>query len=140
MASDRMSREDTRYVLLTQCLQNDFFLNRECRLSLPDEAVKTMLLGKRAYDQDLGTGSKRTISPAELRAGPLGLFLATMIGSRRSGERGIGTLDVINIRDWHIPGDAYDAERRRYGAHCERGSWGAAYLDGLADHLDPGRE
>jgi hypothetical protein len=48
MTADRTSSEDTRYVLVTQCLQNDFFLNRECRLSLPDEAVKTMLLGKRA--------------------------------------------------------------------------------------------
>lgn len=135
-----MSREDTRYLLVTQCLQNDFFLNRDCRLSLPDEAVKTMLLGKKAYDHDLGTGSKRSISPGELRAGPLGLFLEKIIGSRRRGERAVGTLDVINIRDWHIPGDAYDAERRSYGAHCERASWGAAYLDGLAEYLDPGGE
>lgn len=138
MAVDQVSREGTRYVLLTQCLQNDFFLNRECRLSLPDDAVKTMLLGKRAYDHDLGTGSRRSISPAELAAGPLGLFLEATIGSRLRGENGAGTLDVINIRDWHVPGEAYDAERRRYGAHCERGSWGAAYLDGLAQFLDPG--
>jgi hypothetical protein len=140
MAADLTNREGNRFVLVTQCLQNDFFLNRECRLSLPDEAVKTMLLGKRAYDHDLGTGSRRRISPTELAAGPLGLFLETVIGSRRGGARGVGTLDVINIRDWHIPGDAYDAERRRYGAHCERGSWGAAYLDGLGAYLDPGRE
>jgi len=140
MAEDRASRDGNRYVLVTQCLQNDFFLNRDCRLSLPDEAVKTMLLGKRAYDQDLGTGSRRRISPDELAKGPLGLFFETVIGNRRRGERGTGTLDVINIRDWHTPGDAYDAERRRYGAHCERGSWGAAYLDGLGRYLDPGGE
>jgi hypothetical protein len=138
MAADGESRGSTRYILLTQCLQNDFFLNRECRLSLPDVAVKTMLLGKRAYDHDLGTGSRRRIAPGELAAGPLGLFFEATIGSRRRGGDGGGTLDVINIRDWHTSDDAYDAERRRYGAHCERGSWGAAYLDGLAAHLDPG--
>ena len=47
-------------------------------------------------------------------------------------------LDVINIRDWHVPGDAYDAERRSYGSHCERGTWGAAYIEGLQHYLDPG--
>jgi hypothetical protein len=123
---------------LTECLQNDFFLNRECRLFLPDVAVKTMLLGKRRFDHDLGAGSRRTIPAADLRAGPLGLFFEATVGSRRRGGDGAGTLDVINIRDWHIPDDAYDAERRRYGAHCESGGWGAAYLDGLRDYLDPG--
>src|SRR5262245_7806914 len=127
-----------RYVLLTQCLQNDFFLNRECRLFLPDFAVKTMLLGKRAYDRDLGTGSRRTIGKTELDAGPLARFLDLAIGRRRRGEETNGTLDVINIRDWHVTNDAYDAERRRYGAHCERGSWGAQYVDGLTKYLDPG--
>ena len=39
-----MSNEP-RYVLVTQCLQNDFFLNRECRLFLPDHAARAMLLG-----------------------------------------------------------------------------------------------
>jgi hypothetical protein len=127
----------TRYVLITQCLQNDFFLDRECRLSLPDVAVKTMLLGKRSYDRDLGTGSRRRIPPERLASGPLGLFLEAAIGRRRRGEDGEGTLDVINIRDWHESDDAYDAERRSYGSHCERGSWGAAYVDGLQRYLDP---
>ena len=34
-------------------------------------------------------------------------------------------LHVINIRDWHIPDDNYDFERRRYGAHCEAGTLGS---------------
>src|SRR5207237_8250174 len=29
-----------RYVLITECLQNDFFLNPECRLFLQDEAAR----------------------------------------------------------------------------------------------------
>jgi hypothetical protein len=131
----------TRYVLLTQCLQNDFFLNRECRLFLPDSAVRTMLLGKKNFDKELGTASRRRIAADELAAGPLGLLLDATIGRRMRdtrGDEGAPVLDVINIRDWHETDDAYDLERRVYGAHCERGTWGAAYIEGLERYLDPG--
>ena len=37
-----------RYVLITECLQNDFFLNPECRLYLSDAEVKKLLVAKRA--------------------------------------------------------------------------------------------
>jgi hypothetical protein len=46
-------------------------------------------------------------------------------------------LHVINIRDWHVPGDSYDAERREFGRHCEAGTWGADYIEGLEKYLDP---
>ena len=65
-----------------------------------------------------------------MAAGPLGLFLEATIGRRRR-EDGEATLDVINIRDWHINDDIYDGERKSYGSHCERGTWGAAYIEGL---------
>jgi hypothetical protein len=139
MAADGAANSvGTRYVLLTQCLQNDLFLNRDCRLFLPDAAVRTMVLGRGSFDRELGTGSRRHLTAAELAAGPLGIFLEQTIGRRRQEQDGTGTLDVINIRDWHISDDAYDVERRIYGAHCERGTWGAAYLEGLEGHLDPG--
>jgi len=138
MAADGATSAGTRYVLVTQCLQNDLFLNRECRLFLPDAAVRTMLLDKRRSDKDLGTGSRRRLEPGELAAGPLGLFLEATIGRRRRSEDGAAILDVINIRDWHVNDDAYDAERKLYGAHCERGTWGAAYLEGFEQYLDPG--
>ncbi len=138
MAAVDSSAARTRYVLLTQCLQNDFFLNRECRLFLPDHAVRTMLLGKKSFDKELGTASRRRVSSAELAAGPLGLLLEATIGRRRSERDGRGVLDVINIRDWHESDDAYDVERRLYGSHCERGTWGAAYIEGLEHYLDPG--
>src|SRR5262249_25015417 len=139
----------SRYVLITECLQNDLFLNRECRLSLPDAVVRTMLLGKKRFDEDLGTASRRSLPSDQLEAGPLGRFLAATVGRRMSGEDGHrrrddkdeepdDVLDVINIRDWHVEDDNYDAERKRYGAHCERGTWGAAYIEGLEDYLDPG--
>ena len=136
-AGEEGTRVRTRYVLLTECLQNDFFLNRECRLFLPDFAARTMLLGKRGFDRDLGTASRRRISSADLAAGPLGLFLEATIGRRSRGEEGDCVLDVINIRDWHETDDNYDAERRLYGSHCERGSWGASYIEGLESYLDP---
>jgi hypothetical protein len=126
-----------RYVLLTQCLQNDLFLNRECRLALPDAAVRTMLFSKQGIDKDLGTGSRRRLSSDELAAGPLGLFLEATIGHRRREEDGEATLDVINIRDWHVNDATYDGERKSYGSHCERGTWGAAYIEGLERYLDP---
>ena len=37
---------EARYVLITQCLQNDFLLNDECRLSLPEPIVRAVLLGQ----------------------------------------------------------------------------------------------
>ena len=49
------SRSDApRYVLITQCLQNDFFLNAECRLKLPDTIVPQMLLGHREFNLRAG--------------------------------------------------------------------------------------
>lgn len=139
MATNGAARAaQTRYVLLTQCLQNDLFLNRDCRLFLPDAAVRTMVLGKGSFDRELGTGSRRHLTAAELASGPLGVFLEQTIGRRMQEQDGKGVLDVINIRDWHVSDDAYDAERRIYGAHCERGTWGAAYLEGLGSYLDPG--
>jgi hypothetical protein len=131
--------EDIRYVLITQCLQNDFFLNRQCRLSLPEREVQRMLLGTRgAGKPTTGSADWFNISPAEIASGPLGRFLDAAVGSRLAG-RGRGVLHVINIRDWHLPGDGYERERQQYGTHCEAGSRGADYLTGLAQYLDPGR-
>ncbi len=140
MATDPQAspRERPRFVLLTQCMQNDLFLNRQSRLLLPDHIVRTMLLGKRNLDLELGSGSRRTIDAEALADGPLGRFLEMTVGRRMRSENGSAPLHVINIRDWHEPGGSYDAERRRYGAHCEAGSWGAEYIDGLENYFDPG--
>lgn len=138
MAAPEKRPEDdaSRYVLITQCLQNDFLLNPECRLSLPESVVRAVLLGRRRFELKTGEGVRRLPASA-VAAGPLGLFLEQTIGRRRRGEDGRGVLHVINIRDWHVPDDNYDAERRRYGSHCEAGSWGARYIDGLEGWLDP---
>jgi hypothetical protein len=133
-----VTASEPRYVLLTQCLQNDLFASRECRLALPGAVVRMMLLGKKQqFDFEQGEKGRRRLPPDVLAQGPLGQLLEATIGRRRTGEDGAGTLHVINIRDWHRPGESYDEERRSYGPHCEAGTWGADYLDGLESYLDP---
>ena len=120
-----------RFILLTQCLQNDFFFNPECRLALPERVARLLLLPKSADPTRNGHGKAPT-------DGPLGVFLEAAIGRRFGGDKkGGDLLHVVNIRDWHTPGDAYDSERRSFGCHCEKGTWGAAYLSGLEQYLDP---
>jgi hypothetical protein len=128
--------DETRYVLLTECLQNDFLLNRECRLYLGDHAALAMLAGRNAQLPRPG-GGRLPISSDDIARGPLGVFLEAVIDGRRRRVQGRGTLHVINIRDWHEPASAYDLERRAYGSHCERGTWGANYVDGFERLLDP---
>jgi nicotinamidase-related amidase len=125
-----------QYILITQCLQNDFFLNLDCQLSLPESAVSKLLLDREGGEALRTEGHRRVLPEAELRHSPLARFLDATVGSRMRGH-GDGVLHLINVRDWHVPGEAYDLERRQYGAHCEADTWGAAYLDGLTDLLAP---
>jgi hypothetical protein len=130
---------DPRFILLTECLQNDFFLNTECRLRLPDLVVDAMLLGNREGDLRRAGNDADRGRAALIRGGSLGTFLDAVVGRRFDGKPGAGPpLHLLNIRDWHRRGAAYDEERRLYGAHAERGTWGARYLDGLDGFLDPG--
>jgi nicotinamidase-related amidase len=126
------------YILITQCLQNDFFLNLNCRLSLPQDAVGKLLIhpmSEKTFDERT---SRRKIDAETLRKGPLGRLLEATVAHRLRGEgEGQGTLHLVNIRDWHTPGEHYDRERRVYGSHCQAGTWGAEYIDGLTSLLDP---
>jgi hypothetical protein len=128
--------QDVRFVLITQCIQNDFFLNRDCRLRLPDTIVPQMLLGTSDFDLH-GAGNKHNAKRADAIAdGPFGAFLRDSVG-RRAEDATLPPLHVLNIRDWHVPGEGYDVERRAYGSHCEAGTWGVGYVDGLDRYLDP---
>jgi nicotinamidase-related amidase len=124
------------YILITQCLQNDFFLNLNCRLSLPAAAATKLLIHPASEKTFSESKSRRKIDAATLRKGPLGRLLEATVGRRLDGA-GQGTLHLVNIRDWHTPGEIYDRERRVYGSHCQAGSWGADYIDGLTHLLDP---
>jgi len=126
--------DESRFVLITQCLQNDLFLNDGCRLKLPETVVPQMLLGNDDFDLRAGGNGPHKRRAQAIRDGPLGIFLAATVGRAFDGD---ATLHVINIRDWHLPGRAYDAERRAYGAHCEPGTWGVRYLEGTESWLDP---
>lgn len=134
------SESEAVYILITQCLQNDFFLNPQCRLCLPEREAGKLLVGKAALPQSSSAltrvGNRFSLQPGFPQGGPLGLFLRHAIGGRLEGKEN-GTLHVINIRDWHTPGERYDRERRLYGPHCEENTWGAAYIDGLAEYLHP---
>jgi nicotinamidase-related amidase len=129
------------YILITQCLQNDFFLNLNCRLSLPTDAVSKLLIHPMSEKTFSESKSRRKIDATTLRKGPLGRLLQATVGQRLGGQRlggeGQGTLHLVNIRDWHTPGEHYDRERRVYGSHCQAGTWGAEYIDGLTSLLDP---
>ena len=82
-----------RYVLITQCLQNDFFLNSDCRLYLSDAEVKKLLVAKHSHEDnvfEVNDGHRR-VKDDLLRAGPLGLFLEATVGARLK-DAGKGTL------------------------------------------------
>jgi hypothetical protein len=130
------SQDEARFVLITQCLQNDFFLNRECRLRLPDTIVPKMLLGNSDFDLGAYGTEPNDKRAAAIANGPFGIFLQAALGRRLEDDR-LPILHVINVRDWHVPGHAYDLERRAYGRHCEAGTWGVQYVDGLDRFLDP---
>ena len=130
------SHEEPRFVLITQCIQNDLFLNRDCRLRLPDTIVPRMLLGKSDFDLHAGGNGPDDQRAAAIANGPFGIFLRAAVG-RRIEDESLPVVHLINIRDWHVPGHGYDVERRAYGSHCESGTWGVRYVDGLDQFLDP---
>jgi len=128
--------DNTQYVLITQCLQNDFFLNLDNELCLPEAAAARLLLDANDESGFNVVGQRRELSERSRRAAPLAQFLDVVVGSRISGQES-RHLHLINIRDWHVPGEHYDRERTQYGAHCEAGTWGADYLEGFDGYLDP---
>src|SRR5881392_2296632 len=76
-----------RHILITECLQNDFFLNPECRLYLQDEPARRILLAKGDQDVFPTTGAPRRVSEDLLARGPLGLFLNSTVGEALAGRR-----------------------------------------------------
>jgi hypothetical protein len=130
------SQVTPRFVLVTQCLQNDLFLNEDCRLRLPDTIVPQMLLGNTEFNLHAGGNGPDAKRAAAIGNGPFGIFLRAAVGRRVEDER-LPPVHVINIRDWHEPGHGYDLERRAYGSHCEAGTWGVRYIEGLDRFLDP---
>ena len=133
------SKQKNTYILITQCLQNAFFLDDENRLCLPREVAVRVLVGEQDIEdisivgQPDDTTNHRKISANQLRGGPLYRFLdAATADSQREGP-----LHILHIRDWHAPSPDYDEERRLYGPHCEAHTWGAEPVAGLERFLAP---
>lgn len=129
-------KHETHYVLITQCLQNDFFFNTDCNLCLPEGAAARLLFDANDPSEFEVRDGRRILSDRSRESSPLFQFLRTTVGSRIDGDE-TSHLHLINIRDWHVPGAHYDGERTSYGFHCEAGSSGAAYLNGFECYLDP---
>ena len=128
-----------KYILITQCLQNDFFYNEDCKLCLPHTEVSKMLVGNQGDSAHKPKkGATRVIGDQAAKKGPLGLFLNEVVGSRlKPSSQDIPDLHVINIRDYHLPGKHYDDERVKYGRHCEAGTDGVLFLNNYAQWLSP---
>ncbi len=149
---DKKPEEARRYILITQCLQNGFFLSEDSRLCLPEDEVYRMLIGLQrtenaspyenktprnsdeAATADDTRGNRHKLHP-DYKKGPLFQFLKTVIEKERRNE----VLHVIHIKDWHELSQRYDDERRLYGRHCEAFTWEAEPLDGYKTYLAPWR-
>jgi nicotinamidase-related amidase len=131
------SHKDNTFILITQCLQNGFFLSDDGRLALPRDVVARMLVGRDQVHEDvIGTDkpkNRRSIKRKDLEAGPLYSFLRAIV----EADNVPSNVHVVNIRDWHAPSDNYDHERSAYGIHCEAGTWDAEYLQGFESVLAP---
>ncbi len=130
------SGSETIHILITQCLQNGFFLAEGGSLCLPKDVVRRMLVGDQAgfsNEEIVIQNNRRVFPPERLKAGPLHQFFEAVTGSSQRTH----PLHIIHVRDWHAPSEHYDDERRRYGAHCEANTWAAEYLDGYDAFLQP---
>lgn len=130
----------TVHILITQCLQNGFFLSDSNRLSLPIEVVNRLFLGTYSPParRQLPTLSKpepnrRNFHPDDLKEGPLYKFLSTVIDKKKRNSE----LHVIHLKDWHSLSPRYDEERRLYGGHCEADTWEAEPIEGFEQYLKP---
>jgi nicotinamidase-related amidase len=131
---------DSVYILITQCLQNNFFLAHENRLCLPDDIAMRLLVSgkskletKDMYKLEPPYPNRRKVSADLLKNGPLYQFLESTIDDPNR----LNDVHVIHIKDWHKPSRNYDTERRSYGSHCEAGTWEANPIDGFDKYLQP---
>lgn len=136
------SESKKKFILITQCLQNNFFLSRENQIRLEEtQALQMMLKGSTPElvaslnEDDKKAANQRVIKnqTKQIKEGPLYQFFEHTIGSSLRKNH----LHVIHIKDWHVPSEAYNYERRRYGSHCEANTWEADSISGYDNFLKP---
>lgn len=111
--AEQRSNSD-RYILITQCLQNDFLKNKDCRLCIDNEESRRLLYGENSDET------------SKVENGPLYCFLKNTVGEIKNR----GNLYVIHIRDHHeSKNDNYQHEMMKYGRHCEIGTEGWEFLN-----------
>jgi nicotinamidase-related amidase len=113
-----------RYLLFSECLQNDFVAPMPAGAPLPNE----LHIGRAESRRLLGDPDG-----AWAEEGPLARFLAAF-------RRGAGpSHSSVHIRDWHDPDDAATrAHLEHFGRHCLRGTPGAAFVAPLAPVVEAG--
>ena len=130
------SNSESIHILITQCLQNAFFLADDNRLCLPNDVAMRMLLGtqegveiKPVADPETmdREQNRRVVGEDQLKTGPLYSFFNAV--TTDTGKQ--HDLHIINVRDWHAPSSYYDEERRLYGVHCEAHTWEARPIKGF---------
>ncbi len=109
-----------RFILFTQCLQNDF--------------VGPVAKGRPIPNQlHIGAAESHRLLGEEPRTGPLGRFLKAFYEGAGADHA------VVHIRDWHDAADPAQAHHlAHFGAHCLKGTPGAAYVEPL-DELAGGK-
>jgi nicotinamidase-related amidase/aminoglycoside phosphotransferase (APT) family kinase protein len=108
-----------RYILFTQCLQNDFVAPVAAGRPIPNQL-------------HIGAAESGRLVGEDARTGPMGRFL-------RAFYQGAGEEQaVVHIRDWHDAADPAQAHHlAHFGMHCLKDTPGAAYIEPL-DELAAG--
>lgn len=103
-----------RYLLFSECLQNDFVAPMPAGAPLPNELHIGRAESRRLLGDPDGPWAEE---------GPLARFL----GAFRAGAGSKHT--SVHIRDWHDPEDlATRAHLEHFGSHCVRGTPGAEFV------------
>jgi nicotinamidase-related amidase len=113
-----------RYLLFSECLQNDFVAPMKAGAPLPNELHIGRAESRRLLGDPEGPWAEE---------GPLARFLgAFRAGAGREHAS-------VHIRDWHDPGDpATRAHLEHFGSHCVRGTSGAEFVAPLAPVVSAG--
>ncbi|BDG05004.1 isochorismatase family protein [Anaeromyxobacter oryzae] len=113
-----------RYLLFSECLQNDFVAPMAAGAPLPSELHIGRAESRRLLGDPEGAWAEE---------GPLARFLrAFRTGAGRDHRS-------IHIRDWHDPDDpATRTHLEQFGSHCVRGTRGAEFVVPLAAVVEAG--
>jgi nicotinamidase-related amidase len=106
-----------RYLLFTECLQNDFVAPLTPGAPLPNELHIGRSESRRLLGDPEGSWAEE---------GPLARFLRAFQAGASREHAG------IHVRDWHDPADpATRAHLEHFGTHCVRETAGARFVDPL---------